>query len=87
MNACLKNMDAHRDVVEMLKHMQRKRPRPISLGDRVQNPTAGLYLYCRNQRELVDIVIELGRRDATGSFKQDVKDLIMVIQEKDNTKA
>ncbi|GAP88459.2 hypothetical protein SAMD00023353_2901430 [Rosellinia necatrix] len=85
MNTCLKSHDAHKDVVDMLKRMQKKKPRPISLGDRVQNPTVGLYLYCRTQRELVDIVLELSKRDETGYFKRDVKDLVMVIKEKDKS--
>ncbi|KAI1108303.1 hypothetical protein F5Y14DRAFT_457174 [Nemania sp. NC0429] len=82
MNLCLKNLETHREVVEILKRMQRKRPRPISLRERVQNPTAGLYLYCRTQRELVDIVLEVTRHDGTGYLRQDVRDLVMVIRER-----
>lgn len=82
MNLCLKSLETHREVVEMLKRMQRQRPTPISLRERVQNPTAGLYLYCRSQRELVDIVLEITRHDETGYFRQDVRDLIMVMKEK-----
>ncbi|KAI0808636.1 hypothetical protein GGR55DRAFT_652255 [Xylaria sp. FL0064] len=83
MNFCLKNLDIHKDVVELLKRMQKKKPRPISCGERVQNPTAGLYLYCRTHRELVEIVIEMARRDETRCFEQDVRDLARVIREKE----
>ncbi|KAI0407141.1 hypothetical protein F4802DRAFT_554303 [Xylaria palmicola] len=86
MNFCLKSLDTHRDVVQILKQMQKKHPRPISLGDRVQNPTAGLYLYCRTQKELVDIVLEMSTYDETGSFKQDVRDLVKVMKEKEGNK-
>lgn len=82
MNLCLKSLETHKDVVEILKRMQRQRPRPISARERVRNPTAGLYLYCRSQRELVDIVLEVVRHDETGYFRQDVRDLVMVIREK-----
>ncbi|KAI1188027.1 hypothetical protein F5B17DRAFT_452383 [Nemania serpens] len=82
MNFCLKNLETHRAVVDILKRMQKQKPRPISARERVHNPTAGLYLYCRSQRELVDIVLEIVRRDETGYFRQDVRDLIMVIKEK-----
>lgn len=83
MNTCLKSLDTHKDVVEILKRMQSKKPRPISVRGRVQNPTAGLYLYCRTHRELVDIILEIARHDDTGHFKQDVKDLVMVMKEKE----
>ncbi|KAI3333707.1 hypothetical protein F4824DRAFT_231576 [Ustulina deusta] len=83
MNFCLRSLDTHKDVVEMLKRMQKKKPRPISLGERVQNPTVGLYLYCRTHRELVDIIIDLARHDETGYFERDVRDLTRVIQEKE----
>ncbi|KAI1820686.1 hypothetical protein F4861DRAFT_522111 [Xylaria intraflava] len=86
MNACLKNMDTHRDVISILKRMQKRRPRPISHDGRVRNPTVGLYLYCRTQRELVDIVLELERNDDTGYFKQDVRDLVMVMKEKEGNR-
>ncbi|KAI2628217.1 hypothetical protein GGS21DRAFT_492867 [Xylaria nigripes] len=86
MNMCLKSFDVHRDVIDILKRMQRKRPRPICLGGRIQNPTAGMYLYCRNQRELVDIVLELEANDDSGSFKQDVRDLVAVMQEKEGNR-
>ncbi|RYC60533.1 hypothetical protein CHU98_g5662 [Xylaria longipes] len=56
-----------------------------SLRARVQSPTAGLYLYCRTQRELVDIILEILKYDETEHFKQDVKDLIMVIKERDGS--
>ncbi|KAI0430789.1 hypothetical protein F5Y09DRAFT_306880 [Xylaria sp. FL1042] len=83
MNFCLKSLDTHKDVVELLKCMHKKKPRPISLGERVQNPTAGLYLYCRTHRELVEILIELARNDETGCFEQDARDLARVIREKE----
>ncbi|KAI0197855.1 hypothetical protein F4808DRAFT_437810 [Astrocystis sublimbata] len=84
MNLCLKNLDTHRDVVAILKRMQKRRPRPIAPDpdNRVRNPTAGLYLYCRTQRELVDIVLEISRYDEMDSFAQDVKDLVMVIRDR-----
>jgi len=82
MNASLKNLDAHREVVRILKRMHDRKPRPITLGQRVHRPNVGLYLYCRSQSELVDIILELARQDGTGHFKQDVKDLIRVMQEK-----
>ncbi|KAI0544992.1 hypothetical protein F4679DRAFT_588920 [Xylaria curta] len=86
MNLCLRNLDTHKDVVAILKRMQRKKPRPISLGKRVQSPSAGLYLYCRTQRELIDIVLEISQYDDTEHFKQDVKDLIMVIKEREGSR-
>ncbi|KAI3324218.1 hypothetical protein HD806DRAFT_522049 [Xylariaceae sp. AK1471] len=82
MNASLKCLDTHKEVVKILKRMQHKRPRPITHGEHVRRPTVGLYLYCRTQRELVDIILELARQDRSGCFKQDVKDLIMVLEEK-----
>ncbi|KAI0465875.1 hypothetical protein F4859DRAFT_344311 [Xylaria cf. heliscus] len=85
MNLCLRSLDTHRDVVRILKRMQKKKPRPISIGERVQNPTAGLYLYCRTQQELVDIILEISRYDENGYLKQDVKDLIMVIRQRDRS--
>ncbi|KAI0856907.1 hypothetical protein F4860DRAFT_528638 [Xylaria cubensis] len=86
MNLCLRSLDTHKDVVAILKRMQRKKPRPISLEKRVQNPTAGLYLYCRTQRELIDIILEISQYDDTEHFKQDVKDLIMVIKEREGSR-
>ncbi|KAI1750265.1 hypothetical protein F4782DRAFT_548757 [Xylaria castorea] len=86
MNLCLRSLDTHKDVVAILRRMQRKKPRPISLGKRVQSPTAGLYLYCRTQRELIDIILEISQYDETEHFKQDVKDLIMVIKEREGSK-
>ncbi|KAI1170075.1 hypothetical protein F4777DRAFT_145416 [Nemania sp. FL0916] len=83
MNACLKNWDTHKDVVKILKQMQRKRARPMSVRQHVQNPTAGLYLYCRTQRELIDIILEIESRDEMGYFRQDVMDLVMVMKEKE----
>ncbi|KAJ8129536.1 hypothetical protein O1611_g4096 [Lasiodiplodia mahajangana] len=83
MNLCLRSLDTHKDVVEILKCMQKKKPRPLSFGGHVNNPTVGLYLYCRTQRELVDIILEIASYDETGYFKQDVRDLAMVIKEKD----
>ncbi|KAI1265454.1 hypothetical protein F5Y18DRAFT_427052 [Xylariaceae sp. FL1019] len=80
MNASLRDFDAHRDVVRMLKNMQARKPRSIS--NDVKRPVAGLYLYCRSQKELVDIVLELERNDTTGNFKRDITDLIMVMKEK-----
>jgi hypothetical protein len=82
MNASLKSLDTHKGVVRILKRMQQKKPRPISAKERIQRPTVGLYLYCRTQHELVDIVLELARQDRTGCFKQDIKDLIMIMEEK-----
>ncbi|KAF2963028.1 hypothetical protein GQX73_g10536 [Xylaria multiplex] len=82
MNVCLKSLNTHKDVVQILKRMQKKKPRPISHGERVENPTAGLYLYCRTHRELVDIIIELAGYDESGYFERDVRDLGRVIQEK-----
>ncbi|KAK5637411.1 hypothetical protein RRF57_013123 [Xylaria bambusicola] len=83
MNCCLKSLNTHKDVIDILKRMQTKKPRPICLGERVQNPTAGLYLYCRTHRELIDIIIELAKYDETGCFERDVRDLTRVIREKD----
>ncbi|KAI0103906.1 hypothetical protein GGR51DRAFT_561283 [Nemania sp. FL0031] len=83
MNLCLRNLDTHKDVVDILKRMQQKKPRSISTGRRISNPTVGLYLYCRTQKELVDIILEIASYDETGYFKQDIKDLAMVIREKD----
>ncbi|KAJ3577856.1 hypothetical protein NPX13_g2712 [Xylaria arbuscula] len=85
MNCCLKSLNTHKDVVDILKRMQAKKPRPICLSGRVQNPTAGMYLYCRTHRELIDIIIELAKYDETGCFEQDVRDLARVIQEKDGS--
>ncbi|KAH8160268.1 hypothetical protein CIB48_g7986 [Xylaria polymorpha] len=85
MNLCLRSLNTHKDVVRMLKRMQKKNPRPISLGERVQNPTAGLYLYCRTQQELVDIILEISRHDGDEHFRQDIKDLIMVIKERERS--
>ncbi|KAI1811963.1 hypothetical protein GGS20DRAFT_560161 [Poronia punctata] len=79
MNAALKSFDAHREVVRILKRLHEKKPR--TLGQGIQRPNVGLYLYCRNQGELVDIVLELARLDITGHFNQDVQDLITVMQE------
>ncbi|KAI1125547.1 hypothetical protein F5Y10DRAFT_267975 [Nemania abortiva] len=83
MNFCLKSIDTHKDVIDILKRMQTKKPRPISLRSHVQNPTVGLYLYCRTQRELVEIILEISSYDETGYFKQDVRDLVMVMKEKE----
>ncbi|KAI0152748.1 hypothetical protein GGR57DRAFT_503616 [Xylariaceae sp. FL1272] len=80
MNASLRDFDAHRDVVATLKDLQIRKPR--SMSNDVKRPVAGLYLYCRSQKELVDIVLELERNDTTGNFKRDVKDLIMIMKEK-----
>ena len=85
MNCCLKSLNTHKDVVDILKRMQTKKPRPICLGGRRQNQKAGLYLYCRTHRELIDIIIELAKYDETGCFEQDVRDLTRVIQEKDGS--
>ncbi|GAW13693.1 hypothetical protein ANO14919_030820 [Xylariales sp. No.14919] len=85
MNVCLKNLDTHKDVVQILKRMQKKKPRPISLRERVDNPTAGLYLYCRTHRELVEIINELEGYDESGTFEQDVMDLSRVIREKEES--
>ncbi|KAI1436543.1 hypothetical protein GGR50DRAFT_693155 [Xylaria sp. CBS 124048] len=81
MNACLKNLGSHRDVIAMLKVMQGRNPKPIS--GRIRNPNVGMYLYCRSQRELVEIVLELDRNDDTGCFRQDVRDLVTVMKEND----
>ncbi|KAI8625960.1 hypothetical protein F5Y19DRAFT_448497 [Xylariaceae sp. FL1651] len=84
MNACLKSLCTHKKVVRILKRMQKKKPRPFCSGGSVRRPTVGLYLYCRTQRELVEIILELAEEDGTGCFKQDVKDLIMVMEKQDS---
>jgi hypothetical protein len=82
MNASLKYFETHKEVVKILKRMQSKKPRPITKGGRVRRPTAGLYLYCRTQGELVDIIFELVGQDVTGCIEQDAKDLITILEEK-----
>ncbi|KAI1324719.1 hypothetical protein F5Y16DRAFT_380189 [Xylariaceae sp. FL0255] len=83
MNACLRDFDTHRDVVTALKRLQQEKPRAICCGSptgHVRRPVVGLYLYCRSQRELVDIVLDLERSDTSGDFRRDVRDLVVVMR-------